>query len=532
MMQTLKGGFFVIATGVMIFFLIETRLKILKTREHCYRTLFESAGDGVFIFDKTGIIDCNKQTLNLFKYADRKDLTGKKPWELSPPFQPDGRSSEEAAAERIELALKGIPQFFNWQHLNSEGSIIDGSISISLADAEAGILVAIFHDMTEFNYLQEQLQQSLKMKAVGQLAGGVAHDFNNILSAVLGYAELASDEVKGKQPVSGYIENIIKAGSRAGQLVSRILTFSRQSNELKLPVSLTPIVNEVVELLRASLPSTTELKLQVVKDTSPVIADPGRVHEVLMNLASNAVSAMDEKGTVEVILREEKTASEIPGIIGPIAPGFYSVIEVRDTGEGMDESIISRIFEPFYTTKSDKKGTGLGLSVVYGVMQSHKGNIQLESIIGKGTVFRLYFPKTKEKTVSENIIKKSSPEGKERILFVDDEEVLAELGKSMLSALGYVVETATDSTEAYKLLLDSIQDYDLLITDQTMPNLTGIELAEKVLKIDPQFPVILCTGFSTKVNERKAKTAGCRGFAYKPLTRQLLADLIRTVLDT
>ena len=232
-----------------------------------------------------------------------------------------------------------------------------------------------------------------------------------------------------------------------------------QSNELKLPVSLTPIVNEVVELLRASLPSTTELKLQVVKDTSPVIADPGRVHEVLMNLASNAVSAMDEKGTVEVILREEKTASEIPGIIGPIAPGFYSVIEVRDTGEGMDESIISRIFEPFYTTKSDKKGTGLGLSVVYGVMQSHKGNIQLESIIGKGTVFRLYFPKTKEKTVSENIIKKSSPEGKERILFVDDEEVLAELGKSLLSSLGYAVETATDSTEAYKLLLDSIQDY-------------------------------------------------------------------------
>ena len=379
--------------------------------------------------------------------------------------------------------------------------------------------------------IQEQLQQSLKMQAVGQLAGGVAHDFNNILNAVIGYAELALIEAKGKPPLSEYLDNIIKASFRASKLVSQILTFSRQGAEEKHVVLLTPIIKEVVDLLRATLPATVELKIFIENETLPVIADASRVHEVLMNLVSNAVSAMDEKGDLKIVLREEYNKAEKNGILGKLGAGFYSVIEVSDTGTGMDETAVSRIFEPFYTTKSLEKGTGLGLSVVYGIMQSHNGNIQLESRPGRGALFRLFFPKTEEKAQNE-IKKEIMLHGKgERILFVDDEEVLAGLGEKLLVSLGYSVKSTTDSGEALRILKESIENYDLLITDQTMPNITGLELAEEIFKTSPDFPVILCTGYSSRVDETKAKKSGCRAFASKPLTRERLAKIIRSVLD-
>ena len=458
-------------------------------------------------------------------------LLGKQPWELSPPFQPDGRSSEESAKEKIDLALSGIPQVFEWQHINSEGGIIEGSISLSLVNAEKKTVVAIFRDMTEFRKISDQLQQSGKMQAIGNLAGGIAHDFNNILSAIIGYAELSLDEAGEKQPVKLYIENIIKAGNRAGQLVSQILSFSRQSNEEKKSVNLVPVVNEVIELFKASFPSTVSVEFILEGDVSPVIADPVKIHEVLMNLSANAVSAMNEKGLIKIVLRNEKVLSEIQGVIGTIYPRDYTLLEVHDSGKGMNKSVITRIFEPFYTSKEASKGTGLGLSVVYGIMQSHDGDILVESIPGEGTVFRLFFPETDKTPALEKTDNNPVKKGDERILFVDDEEVLAELGRSMLSSLGYTVTSLTDSRKAYKMLTSSIKNYDLLITDQTMPYLTGIELASKIHEIKPDFPVILCTGFSTKVNEQNAGKAGLRGFAYKPLSKQQLAEIVRNVLD-
>ena len=220
------------------------------------------------------------------------------------------------------------------------------------------------------------------------------------------------------------------------------------------------------------------------------------------------------------------------GVTGIIQPGVYSVIKVEDTGPGIDESILPRIFEPFFSTKEPEKGTGLGLSVVYGVVKSHSGNIQIESRTGGGTVFRLYFPAVPDEAVSEKIIIEKLSRGNEKILFVDDEEMLAELGKSMLNSLGYSVKALSDSREALNLLKASMHEYDLLITDQTMPVMTGLELAEEVVKINPDFPVIICTGFSSRVDRKKAEEAGCRGFMEKPLTLKKLSEKIREVLDS
>ncbi len=531
-LQTLKGGFFVVATGIMLYFLIKSRLKVIKQSEHHYRTLFEFAGDGVFIYSRSGIIDCNQHALKLFDCSDKKEIIGKHFYDLSPPVQADGGDFEKLCREKTDNALKGNPQIFEWQYRNLKGDVITGSVSFSLLDEESGTLVAILHDITEIKLIQEKLQHYQKMKVVGQLAGGVAHDFNNILSAILGYADMALDEVKDENPVSEYIQNILKAGNRAEKLVSQILTFSRQGSDEKRSVRLKPIILEVLELLKASLPSTVKLDSLLSDDTMPVFADSDKIHEVLMNLAANSVHAMDEKGKLTFVLYEEKNNSILKGIIGPVNPGFYSVIEVRDTGHGIEDSVLSRIFDPFFTTKRNMKGTGLGLSVVYGVMQSHGGNIQIESVIGEGTVFRLFFPKTDKAEEAEKQKDENISEGNERILLVDDEEILVDLGKSMLSSLGYKVRATTDSLEALQLLQDSINDYDILITDQTMPNLTGIELAEKIHKNNPGFPIILCTGFSSRVDEEKAEKAGCRGFLKKPATRQEFTEMIRNIFDS
>lgn len=285
-----------------------------------------------------------------------------------------------------------------------------------------------------------------------------------------------------------------------------------------------------MELFRVSLPSTITLVSKVDRDTCPVIADPTKVHEALMNLATNAVHAMDEKGELKVILREDTIGIEKNGIMGPIAPGIYSIIEVEDTGKGMDNALIERIFKPFYTTKGEGKGTGLGLSVVYGAMQSHSGNIEIESNRDKGTVFRLFFPKISKEVVSEIASRPQVPKGNEIILFVDDENSLVEMRKSMLSSLLYKVTAVTESRVELELLTNRIQDFDLLITDQTMPHISGIELARTILKLNPEFPIIICTGFSSKVDEKKAKEIGCRDFAVKPLTKRILAEKIRRAL--
>lgn len=511
---------------------IKNAYRSLEISEYRYRTLFEAAGDGVMLLDATSIIDCNDQCVKLFEYSSKEEIIGKHPGQLSPKQQPNGRDSIEMARDNIVQVLKGNPVIFDWKHQTAKGTEIDVSISLSRIEAQVDTFVAIIRNISELRKTQEQLRQSQKMQAVGQLAAGIAHDFNNILCAIIGYSDMALDLVSNDCTLGKYMRNILNAGDRAKHLTSQILTFSRQGPEQKRSVNLSPIINEVLELLRSTLPSTVEITSWISKDTCPVIADLTKVHEVLMNLATNAVHAMGEKGVLTITLKEETlTEKRSEGIIGPIKPGFYSVIEVCDTGTGIDNAIISRIFEPFYTTKKDNEGTGLGLSVVYGVMQSHHGNIEVESTVGQGAVFRLFFPKTNEQIISETASRVPAPMGNERIMYVDDEKILAEMGKDMLISLGYEVSVFTDSRDALQMIKEHINDFDLLITDQTMPFCTGIDLTKAALEIDPDFPIILCTGFSSKVDEQNAKEIGCRDFVTKPLTMRILAEKIRAIFD-
>lgn len=378
--------------------------------------------------------------------------------------------------------------------------------------------------------LLTQPNQDQKMKAIGQLAGGIAHDFNNILGGIIGFADLSLDHAYKDDMLRKYQENILKAGNRAKNLVLQILSFSRQGDEDKVPVNITPILNEVIELLKASFPSTVQFNTNIQADTIPVVADSTKIHEIIINLATNAVQSMEEKGTLTINLKEEDVGYGISGILGSIDPGRYCIIEVMDTGCGIDDDVILQIFEPFFTTKEQGKGTGLGLSVVFGVMQSHKGNIQIDSEVGNGTTFRLFFPKSRQVIVTDKSDVKNLEKGSEKILFVDDEELLVDIGREILLSLGYNVTATRSSEEALKLFKENPMQYDLLITDQTMPFLSGIELIKEVLKLRPKLPIILCTGFSSRVNKKIVEQVGIEKILYKPIRKKDLADAVRMVL--
>jgi signal transduction histidine kinase/CheY-like chemotaxis protein len=379
--------------------------------------------------------------------------------------------------------------------------------------------------------IHEQMTQSQRMNAMGQLAGGIAHDFNNILGGIMGYADLALNEVAENSKLAEYLNGIQGAAIRATDLVSQILTFSRKRNDEHEPLYLYPILTEVIEMLKASIPSSVKLNVDILKDTAPILADSTKIHEVMMNLCTNAVHAMNEKGTLSIGLKEEEVLFAKKGTVSNIEPDSYLIVEISDTGTGMDSELISKIFEPFYTTKEQGKGTGLGLSVAFGIMRSHKGDIEIESIVGEGTTIRLYFPKTSVKIEQDAEQPQNVLNGTGRILFVDDEETLVKVGTEILTTLGYQVVSTTSSVEAFDLFKNDPESFDLLITDQTMPVLTGRELAEKVLKLKPNFPIILCTGFSSKIDSEIAEEIGVSSLMKKPYSLNEISNVVSKALD-
>lgn len=390
--------------------------------------------------------------------------------------------------------------------------------------------VAIKKKTNDLKMFNERMSRTQKMNAMGQMAGGIAHDFNNVLGAIIGFTELSLEQVSKDSNVYRYLTGIKKGGARAKDLVAQILTFSRQEEEKLLPLNLKPIIMELMEMLKATIPSSVELVNNYESESSPVLADATKIHEVIMNLSMNAVHAMEEKGTLTIHLREKRVDRALSGIIDTITPGNYTVIEVSDTGSGMSKEQLLKVFEPFYTTKVEGHGTGLGLSVVYGIMRSHKGDIQVESNLGVGTKFKLFFPKTDITVDKKNKNDMPVYRGTENILIVDDEELLVEMNSILFSDLGYNVTTCTDSLEALKLFKANPSAFDALITDQTMPNLTGDELSKEILQINRNFPIILCTGFSSKINERITKSIGIKRFFKKPIDKNELAKAVREVL--
>jgi CheY-like chemotaxis protein len=380
--------------------------------------------------------------------------------------------------------------------------------------------------------LEMQLQQAQKMEAIGTLAGGIAHDFNNILAAILGYTEMARDDSPPESTIAKDLDQVLEAANRAKDLVQQILAFSRHSEVECILLQPVSVVKEAIKMLRPSLPTTIEINQNITSVTGQILADPTQIHQILMNLCTNAFHAMEDTGGKLDISLKEVTLSTEDLVHEPnVEPGTFVQLSVCDSGPGIAPNIKVKIFDPYFTTKATGKGTGMGLAIVHGIVKSCGGFISLYSEPGEGTAFHVFLPVIDKKLLPEIEDVEPIPVGRGRILFIDDEEILAEMGKSMLERLGYNVTVRNNSIEALETFQNQPDLFDLVITDQTMPGMTGADIARKMIQIKPDIPIILCTGYSTVISEEKAKSMGIKEFALKPLSKKALAVLIRKVLD-
>ncbi len=400
---------------------------------------------------------------------------------------------------------------------------------------------AMFLDITERKQVEDEarrletaLAQSQKMEAIGTLAGGIAHDFNNILSAVIGYTELTLADMPQKTKLYQNLEQVLIASMRARDLVSQILTFSRRDeSELQLkPIQVTPLVKEALKLLRSSLPSTIEILQNIEPDLDNIMADPVQLHQIMMNLCTNAAHAMDANGgRMTIGLSNTNLTQEDFHLSPDIIPGKYIKLSVQDTGNGIPKEIIDKIFNPYFTTKEQGEGTGLGLSVVQGIVQSYNGTIAVYSEPGQGTTFNVYLPTIERAVLKEKAVDVDLPTGSEHILFVDDEPILVDLARQILQRLGYRVTTCDNGLDALAIFQQAPQEVDLVLSDLTMPKMAGDKLAVKLLQIRPDLPIVLCTGLGNKIPPSKVAEIGIRTVITKPFVIQNIAKGIREVLD-
>ena len=419
---------------------------------------------------------------------------------------------------------EGVALDARYRRHNLDGEVEEEIISVSPVRDEEGrisLWVVIRNDVTYLAQLERQLSQAQKMESLGTLAGGIAHDFNNILGAIYGYGELLSLDMESDSTSQDDLRGLLTAAERAAELVSQILTFSRQGEELKKAFALESVVQEALSLLRATLPSTIEIKAEIEGENCTVLGVRHQVHQVLLNLGTNAAHAMGESGGIlEVSLRPTELSEEAASGRGLSHGGPYLLLRVRDTGEGMDQKVMDRIFDPFFTTKEVGKGTGLGLSVVHGTVSSHGGGIWVESESGVGTTFEILLPCADPREVVVEEQEGPPPPGSgQRILVVDDEPMLASLAEQILRGLGYEVERFTESEEALARILGDSREIDALVTDQTMPHLTGLELARKARDVRPDLPILLTTGYSENLSPERLEGAGVNQVLLKPHSR-------------
>jgi len=512
----------------------------LVASENRYRIIAATAQDAIILMDDRGrIAYWNPAAERIFGFTEGEAL-GRDLHELIMParFAPELKNG----LARFWTSGEGkiISQVLEMIALRKGGEEFPVELAISgLRQEEGWWAVGIVRDIsdrvrqrTEREDLQAQLRHSQKMEAIGTLAGGIAHDFNNILAAIMGYTELALLEA-GEGSLRDTLVEVRRASGRAKDLVAHILAFSRQGEMARTSVNVAPIIKETLKMLRASLPATIEIRQTMGQDLGKILADPTQIHQVLMNLCTNAAQAMRETGGVlNVDIAQVHLPDELVLRTVILAPGNYLKLTVRDTGQGIAPDILDKIFDPFFTTKNRGEGTGLGLSVVHGIVISHGGAIEVQSAPGQGMSFTLYFPVLEG--VSEivtAVVADAPPTGKERILLVDDEAALIEMGERILAYLGYQVTTMTSSIEALELFRAQPDNFDLVITDYTMPGMTGGELAKRILAIRPGMPIVLCTGFSEVFTEEKAMALGVQGYVMKPISIHDLAEVCRTVLD-
>ena len=512
----------------------------IRENEARYRLLFNSGNDAIFVHQpdtdgKPGrFIEANEVACQMYGYT-RDELLRLTPLDLVI------SEGESYAFEKIRNVLSGKQSVFENTHKRKTGEEIPVEISPHLFDLDGRpTILSRVRDITEHKRSEKErenllarLQQAEKMESIGTLAGGIAHDFNNILAVILGNAELASIDVPDSNSAAKSLKAIHQASLRAKDMVQQLLAFSRKSDddEKSRLFNMITIVKESMKMLRSAIPTSIEFKQHISEDSCSIMGDATQINQIVMNLVTNAGHAMSEGGLLELTLENITLQEEKSCFDWVLSPGKYVRLNVRDTGEGIEPAIIDRIFDPYFTTKEVGKGTGMGLSVVHGIVKRHGGGIRVESELGKGTLFEIYFPALEKAAEEEKEPEGEIKVGSERILFVDDEESMVNLNHRRLERLGYQVKSTTKPLEALEWFRADPGQFDVVITDMTMPRMTGDRLATEVLKIRSHMPVIICTGYSERMSAKKAEALGVGKYIEKPIDLRNLASALREVLD-
>lgn len=493
-------------------------------------TALEQVAESIVITDARGRIQYVNPAFERITGYTRDEVTGKNPRILK-----SGLQEESFYAAMWRTLRKGELWFGHFINRKKNGQLYEEEASISPVldeDGTIGHFVAVKRDVTEEIKMERQLRQAQKMESIGTLAGGIAHDFNNILFPIIGYTEITLEDLPAESMARANLREVLAAANRAQELVQQILTFSRSDEQERKPLKLQVIIKEALKLLKSTLPATIEIVQNIDPTCGPVLADPTRIHQIVMNLCTNAYHAMAETGgRLEVsLVRTQVDPEELDHPLG-IAPGPALALSVRDNGPGMDRFTLGRIFEPYFTTKEPTKGTGMGLAVVHGIVKGCGGGIAVESEPGQGATFRVYLPEIDiEAEPAPPPPAEAVEGGAEHILLVDDEVQIVEMQQQMLERLGYTVTVRTSSLEALEVFRAAPDRFDLVLTDQTMPNMTGAVLTRQLRSIRPDVSVILCTGFSEALSEEEVRYLGVTDYLMKPVVKHQLARAIRKAL--
>jgi PAS domain S-box-containing protein len=509
-----------------------TRLEERLRQSLAYlENIFRVSPDAIFVADGAGyVVMANESTYDVYGYHP-EEVIG----EHVSIFAPEDETAMQKSMDMLEeLFETGIIRNYLSEQKRKDGSIVQIEAShVALQNPDGSIAgsVSAARDITDRKRSEEQLRQSQKMEAIGTLAGGIAHDFNNILAVIMGYTELSKDLAAGNSVLEKNLLQVLKSVERAKALVRQILAFSRKSKGEVKPLHMHVVIAEALKLLRASLPSTISMRSDIDDTDDVIVADATEMYQIVMNLCTNAAYAMKSTGgIIEVTLKPVDLDAGDAGYYTGIGPGPYVQLSVKDTGMGIPADIIGRIFEPFFTTKEVGKGTGMGLAMVHGIVKSCKGDIKVYSEPGKGAVFHIVLPRAQAEKLEGHIAEREAPQGTESVLLVDDEVELLDVGEQILGSLGYHVTAIGSAVEALELFKKDPAAFDIIITDQTMPQLTGYELAQRLMETRKDIPVILCTGYSDLVTAESAIAGGIQAFVIKPLNRLAIAETIRKVL--
>ncbi len=528
--QLFDAGIAAVSCLLLVILLLLVRMRdkkrSLQELEGAHRrtvTILESIADGFVAYDRAFRFTYVNNEAERILGRSRNDLLGRSHWEALPVA--GGDPIEAFYRQVMETREAGELEY----RLGGKDAEKNQWIALKAYPAEGGGLSVYFKDITVQMQLEKNLRQAQKMEAIGTLAGGIAHDFNNILSIIIGFTEMAKMKLPESSPVEDHLQRVLDAGARATDLVKQILTFSRWTEQEKKPIQVASFIKETLKLLQPLLPATIEIhkEISVTPERSVVLMDPTEIHQVVMNLCTNAAHAMRDKGGRLSIRVSELVADAFFLSRNPdLEAGSYVCLSISDTGVGMDTATVERIFDPYFTTKDPGVGTGLGLPVVQGIVKGHHGAVTVYSEPGKGTTFNVFLPRIEGGGSAPVLLRKDLPRGSERVLFVDDERHLAELGAQMLAPFGYKVTAMTSSREALAMVRSDASAFDLVVTDMTMPAPTGMELAMEIKAVRPDIPIILCTGFSDLINEAKARESGIDAFLLKPYAA---ADLVLTM---